>query len=192
MTYEVYLDGELIYSPGDVQLALLNPKLELADNRSGSFEFDLPVTNPAYDKIKKMTSVIEVRKDGGGIFYGRCLSIDRDFENMKTVICEGELAELMDSIQEPKEFHDYTVRQFLTHLVNVHNTQTVNTKKFTVGQVTVTDSTTASTATPTGRRRSHASWTSWWTGSAGTSESGTPAATATSTTSRTTATRTRR
>lgn len=137
--YEVFLDGEQIYSPGDPQLVILNGKLELADNRSGSFEFDLPVTNPAYDSIKKMTSEIIVKKYGTAIFYGRCLSIDRDFNNMKSVVCEGELAYLLDSIQEPKEFHNYTVRQFLTYLINAHNTQTNNTKKFTVGQTTVTD-----------------------------------------------------
>lgn len=137
--YEVTLDGELIYAPGDPELVLLNPKLELADNKSGSFEFDLPSTNPAYNKIKKLVSEIIVKKDGTGIFYGRCLSIDKDFNNMKSVVCEGELAYLLDSIQEPKEFHNYTVRQFLTHLINVHNTQTNNTKKFTVGQTTVND-----------------------------------------------------
>ena len=139
MTYEVYLDGEQIYAPGDPDLVILNPKLELAVNKSGSFEFDLPVTNPAYDRIKKMTSVIEVRRDGTCIFFGRCVSADRDFNNMKSILCEGELAELMDSIQEPKEFHNYTVRAFLSHLINAHNSQTGSTKKFTVGQVTVTD-----------------------------------------------------
>lgn len=137
--YEVFLDGVQIYSPGDPELIILNGKLELGDNKSGSFEFDLPVTNPAYDSIKKMTSEIIVKKDGTAIFYGRCLSIDKDFNNMKSVVCEGELAYLLDSIQEPKEFHNYTVRQFLTYLINVHNTQTNNTKKFTVGQTTVTD-----------------------------------------------------
>ncbi len=139
MIYEAYLDGALFYRPGDPELVILSPKLELADSRSGSFEFDLPVTNPAYDRIKKMASRIEVRRDGAGIFYGRCVSVSRDFGNMKTVSCEGELAELMDSVQEPREFHDCTVREFLTHLINVHNAQTGDAKKFTVGQVTVAD-----------------------------------------------------
>lgn len=139
MRYEVFLDGEQIHAPGDAELVLLNPKLELADNKSGSFEFDLPVTNPAFDKIRKLASEIVVKKDGTAIFYGRCLSVDRDFDNMKSVTCEGELALLLDSIQEPREFHNYTVRQFLAHLISVHNTQTGGTKRFTVGQTTVTD-----------------------------------------------------
>lgn len=137
--YTVYLDDNLIHSPGDTELVILNPKLELADSKSGSFEFDMPTTNPFYDKIKKMVSVIRVDKDGTPIFYGRVLNTEKDFHATKNVVCEGELAYLLDSIQPPKVFHDYTVRQFLVHLVNEHNKQVEAAKKFTVGQVTVND-----------------------------------------------------
>ena len=41
--YKVYCDDELIYLPGDSELIILNTKLELGDNKSGSFEFDIPV-----------------------------------------------------------------------------------------------------------------------------------------------------
>ncbi len=37
--YKVYCDDELIYLPGDSELIILNTKLELGDNKSGSFEF---------------------------------------------------------------------------------------------------------------------------------------------------------
>ena len=137
--YTVYLDDNLIYSPGDAELAILNPKLELGDNKSGSFEFDLPTTNPFYDKIKKMVSVVRVDKDGTPIFYGRVITTEKDFHAVKNVVCEGELAYFLDSIQPPMVFHDYTVRQFLVHLVNEHNKQVEAAKKFTVGQVTVND-----------------------------------------------------
>ena len=43
--YKVYCDDELIYLPGDSELIILNTKLELGDNKSGSFEFDIPVKN---------------------------------------------------------------------------------------------------------------------------------------------------
>ena len=137
--YTVYLDDNLIYSPGDAELAILNPKLELGDNKSGSFEFDIPATNPFYDRIKKMVSVIRVDKDFAPIFYGRVLTTEKDFHAVKNVVCEGELAYLLDSVQPPKVFHDYTVRQFLVYLVNEHNKQVEAGKKFTVGQVTVND-----------------------------------------------------
>ena len=123
--YKVYCDDELIYLPGDSELIILNTKLELGDNKSGSFEFDIPVRNPYYEKMQKLTSVIKVMKDEDAIFYGRILSMEKNFYNTKTVVCEGELAYLLDSIQEPKAYHDYTVRGFLSTLITNHNNQTI-------------------------------------------------------------------
>ena len=130
--YKVYCDDELIYLPGDSELIILNTKLELGDNKSGSFEFDIPVKNPYYDKMQKLTSVIKVMKDSEAIFYGRILSMEKNFYNTKTVVCEGELAYLLDSIQEPKAYHDYTVRGFLNALITNHNNQTILPKRLAV------------------------------------------------------------
>ena len=121
--YKVYLDGKLIYSPGDEFTSILSPKVELSDNKSGSFEFEMPITSSFYNDVHELTSVIHVTKNGEDIFIGRPISITRDFMNMKKVICEGELGYLLDTVQPPKEFHDYTVRAFLTQLINEHNRQ---------------------------------------------------------------------
>ena len=121
--YEVYLDNELMYYPGDDVLVILSPKLELADNKSGSFEFVIPASNPFYERIKELKSELCVKKDGTGIFYGRCVSAEKDFYNKKTVICEGELAYLLDSIQPPMRYQNYTIRAFISALVDQHNTQ---------------------------------------------------------------------
>lgn len=96
---------------------------------SGSFEFDIPAVNPMCDKMKKLTSVIRVEKDGDSIFYGRIFSMEKNFYNTQTVVCEGELAYLLDSIQEPKAYHSYTVRSFLNALLAVHNMQTTMEKR---------------------------------------------------------------
>lgn len=130
--YKVYCDDQLLYLPGDEELIIFNTKLELADNKSGSFEFDLPMKNPMYSAIKKLVSVIRVEKDGDSIFYGRVLSAEKNFYNTKTVVCEGELAYLLDSIQEPKAYHDYTVRSFINTLITNHNNQTALPKKVAV------------------------------------------------------------
>ena len=62
-----------------------------------------------YDRMKKLTSVIRVEKDGDSIFYGRILSMEKNFYNTRTVVCEGELAYLLDSIQEPKAYQNHKV-----------------------------------------------------------------------------------
>lgn len=130
--YKVFCDDQLLYLPGDQELVIFNTKLELADNKSGSFEFDIPAVNPIYDRMKKLTSVIRVEKDGDSIFYGRILSMEKNFYNTRTVVCEGELAYLLDSIQEPKAYHSYTVRSFLNALLAVHNMQTTMGKRLAV------------------------------------------------------------
>ena len=35
--YKVFCDDQLLYLPGDHELVIFNTKLELADNKSGSF-----------------------------------------------------------------------------------------------------------------------------------------------------------
>lgn len=137
--YKVLLDGIAIYDPM-IGIALTDPTLELADGKSGSFSCGVPPGNPAYGKIKKLVSVIEVLQDDESLFCGRVVSAEKDFYGMEAITCEGELALLLDSIQRPHEFHDITVRGFLQYLIDVHNSQVEDGKKFEVGMVTVTDS----------------------------------------------------
>lgn len=113
--------------------------MELSDNSPGSFKFDMPPDNPGYDKIKKLTSVVQVLKDAEEIFCGRVLDEESDFYGVKSVTCEGELAYLLDSIQRPGEYHDMTPRAFLETLLNSHNSQVEDNKKIYCGNVTVTD-----------------------------------------------------
>jgi hypothetical protein len=72
------------------------------------------------------------------------LNDEIDFYNMKNVECEGELSFLLDSIQRQKEYHldggnANVIETYLKDLISRHNTQVDDYKKFTVGNVTVTD-----------------------------------------------------
>ena len=138
IAYKVLLDGIRIH---DLTLSreLISPVVELSDNSPGSFKFDMPPDNPGYDKIKKLTSVVQVLKDEEEIFCGRVLDEESDFYGVKSVTCEGELAYLLDSIQRPGEYHNMTPRAFLEMLLNNHNSQVEERKKIYCGNVTVTD-----------------------------------------------------
>lgn len=138
IAYKVLLDGIRIH---DLTLSreLISPVVELSDNSPGSFKFDMPPDNPGYDKIKKLTSVVQVLKDEEEIFCGRVLDEESDFYGVKSVTCEGELAYLLDSIQRPGEYHNMTPRAFLEMLLNNHNSQVEEHKKVYCGNVTVTD-----------------------------------------------------
>ncbi len=137
--YKVYLDEQVIYEPANADLAIINPKLELALNKSGSFTCEIPSTNPLYSSVQELTSKVRVERDGTPIFYGRVVSVEKDFYGTKTLTCEGELAYLLDSIQPPKKYQNVTMRGFLTSILSNHNASVEADKTLTLGMVTVTD-----------------------------------------------------
>lgn len=137
--YKVFLNERLIYLPGDDSLLILNPKLELSVNASGSFTFEMVRSHPAYDDIFPLVSYIKVEQDGKLIFCGRVLSISKDFYGTKSITCEGELSYLLDSIQEPFKYQNYSLRGFLSSIISKHNSKVESDKRFTLGQVTVID-----------------------------------------------------
>lgn len=137
--YRVYCDGLPIYDLRSEELVLLSPKVSLVDSNAGSFDFTITHKHPRYDDIKKMVSEITVFQDDDEIFCGRITEEKSDFFKRKTCHCEGELAYLNDSTQDPAEYHDQTVRGFLQTLVNNHNKKVSANRQFQVGMVTVTD-----------------------------------------------------
>jgi phage minor structural protein len=139
MIYRVIANGEDIYNPESDDLILIDPTLELELNHAGSFTFTLPPNNRHYNDIKKMTTEISVYQDDELLFIGRAISDTPDFYNRKKIECEGALAYLNDSIQWPKKYTNLTPRQYLSELIEIHNAQVDDFKKFTVGKVTVND-----------------------------------------------------
>ena len=123
--YQVYCDGIPIHDLRSEELVLNDPKLTLADNDSGSFEFKISPKHPYYGSIKKLKSVIRVLHNGVEIFCGRPTEESGDFYNNKVYYCKGELDYLIDSIQRPAEYHNMTVRGFLETLIEIHNAQVI-------------------------------------------------------------------
>lgn len=136
MIYRVYCDDYLLYHSTLENLKLYEPSLELELNKTGSFEFGIFPDHPYYSKIKKLKSIITVYQDEYLMFRGRVLDDDIGWHNQKTVVCEGDLAFLLDSIQRPFSFNG-TVSDFVFYVVGQHNSQVDATKQFRVGNVTV-------------------------------------------------------
>lgn len=92
--------------------------------------------------VERMASIITVyRTDQNGIdrelWQGRVLSESNDFNNLREIYCEGELAFLNDTIQPQREFGMCTIRQFVEAILNTHNGKVDDSKKFFVGMVIV-------------------------------------------------------
>ena len=136
---QFFCDGQLLYDPRNPDYAVYEPKCELEVNKTGSLTFTIPPTHPIYDALQKMKSEIEVYQDGEFLGAYRVLNTDLDFNNIKAVTCEGELAYLLDSVQRPAEYHDISVEDYFETLISNHNDDVDEDKQFAVGTVTVTD-----------------------------------------------------
>ncbi len=136
--YQVYCDSYLIYDTRVESLKLVNPKLDLELNKTGSFTFTIYPSHPHYARMRKLKSIIRVYSNDSLIFRGRILNDDQGFHNEKTVTCEGELAFLLDTIQRPYDFQG-SPKELFTQLIQAHNDQVEEAKRFVVGDVTVTD-----------------------------------------------------
>ena len=136
--YKVYCDNLLLYHSKLENLKIFEPSLELELNKTGSFEFTIYPDHPYFSFVKKLKSIITVYQDGFLLFRGRPLDEDIGWHNEKHIICEGELSFLLDSIQRPYSFTG-SVGDFLSMLITIHNAQVDPEKRFTLGNVTVTD-----------------------------------------------------
>lgn len=139
--YQITCDGLILH---DVRLEtdyrVISPKCKLKTNTTGTLTFQIAPTHPYYSQIQKLKSEITLTQDSEWIFTGRVLNDEKDFDNIKTVECEGELAYLLDSNQRQAEYHDLSVSGYFTTLINKHNAAVPEQKKqFTVGIVNVQD-----------------------------------------------------
>ena len=137
--YKVLCDNTLMYDPRIEELALINPVVELEENKAGSFSFKMPPEHPLYSSVKRRKSVMQVYQDDELIFSGMCIEVKEDFYKRKDIYCEGELSYLNDSVQRPNRYQDVSVRGLLEAYILNHNAQVEEEKRFTVGMVTVTD-----------------------------------------------------
>ena len=138
MIYEVYVDDELLYYPNDETYSIINAVCETALNECGTFECDIPASNPCYNKISLRKSMVQVTKDGVEIFYGEVREIKQNFNFTKHLYVVGELGFLFDSIQ-PQARYQTTPANMLSAILTNHNNQVETRKQFLLGNVLVSD-----------------------------------------------------
>jgi len=136
--YKVYCDSKLLFDPRVDELAIFEKKITLEVNKTGAFDFKIYPEHAMYDQLNRLKSSIEVFQDDFLLFRGRILDDELDFNNAKKVICEGDLAFLNDGIVRPYEYSG-SVSGFLGYVLTEYNTQVEEAKRFTLGNVTVTD-----------------------------------------------------
>ena len=141
--YEIYAypygnpDAKLLlYRPNDPQALVLSPKLTREVSKGGSLVFTMTRDHAQYDMLQKLSTVVQVRRDGKEIWRGRVLKHEADFYKRRVVYCEGALSHFNDSSITPFNYKG-TLRQFLQHLIDAHNDQVKSKMKcFQLGTVT--------------------------------------------------------
>lgn len=133
--FYVYADGESLWFPLDDKRVILNPRLTLEMGKAGSFQFSLPPSNSQYNTLTKLKTIITVTLDDTEIFRGRILTMDRSFNNVKQIYCEGVLAYLNDSVQPSEKFTGKT-HDLFAQIIEGHNKMVEPAKQFKIGKIT--------------------------------------------------------
>lgn len=134
--FRIYLDGKSIHEPIDNSLVIFSPKLTLEIGKAGSLQFEVPSTNKYFSDFKQLKSIVTVESDGVEIFRGRVLNNNKNFNNFRSIYCEGNLAYLVDSVQKSEKYVGKT-HDLFKKIINQHNTMVEPYKRFKMGNITV-------------------------------------------------------
>lgn len=143
MAFKIKVDGLTICNSKNQDSLVINPQVVLEANAPGEFSFTFPPEHKYIDSIKRRKSIVAVYRDDELVFRGVCIKETTDFWGQKKIECEGELTYLNDSIQRQARYTDMTVYTYLKTLLELHNEQVDDFKKFQIGTVTAGSSTTS-------------------------------------------------
>ena len=115
------------------------PSLKMAENTAGTLEFSITPNHIAYDDINRMTSLIIVRKDDNTIWTGRPIKESTDFYGNKKITCEGALAFLNDTLQDPVAYDNQNLSTVFRAMITAHNNKVDANRKILPGVITITD-----------------------------------------------------
>ena len=144
MSYYVKLDDKTLYEPllQSEGYVIISPSVKKAKNKAGSFTFKIPPTNPLYGSLKKLKSIISVYKDDNIFWKGRVLDERKNFNKIKEVTCEGELAFLNDVIIAPYDYSEkgMTINEFFQYVMDLYAKNCSEYRKIQPGYVYNVDS----------------------------------------------------
>ena len=136
--WQIYADKELIYDSRYQDLMITQGEFDLEVNHSGSFTFALYPDHPLYYTLAELVTTITAYRNDELMYRGRIIRQPDSFDLKRTYVCEGELSFLVDSTVRPYSFNG-SPEQMFYFLIENHNSQVAENRRFKIGQVTVTD-----------------------------------------------------
>lgn len=141
--YFVKYGNEYLHDPRVDKCMLLDLSLDYEENSCGYCDFTIYPDHPMYDKIKERDAdnPIEVYDDDALLFAGFIYELGKEFYLDGHVKCKGELDYLSESIVRPYstlpiEYGNQapdTIDGYFKWLIEQHNNQVGENKKFVVG-----------------------------------------------------------
>lgn len=125
---------------------LKSGKISNGINTIDSFTFSMLPDNPGFGLIREFTTRVTVWNTNKERFdfIGRVLyaetTMDEEGHIAKTVTCENLFGYLYDSTQTYVDPKNWTVAELLKRLIDCHNSQVEEYKRFKIGIITATDS----------------------------------------------------
>lgn len=135
---QIIADGVITYDSRLERYDLKGLKVTRGLNKGGTAEITMPSGHPAHGAYKDYKTIVEIYRDGREVFRGRVLYPDDNYNNERTVICEGELCFLQDAVSRPYLYQDSPAAIF-AEVLSTYNSQVEPVKQFKVGTVTVTE-----------------------------------------------------
>ena len=135
-TYEYY--GEPLYIPGDQDLYLISPVINMGKNLSWTTSAKIRNNHPLFDSIKPLKYGLTIKKEGKIISKLRVTKFKQVFNNIYSIYAEDKLASLNSSHCRPYSFQG-TPEELFTWFIDNHNAQLDDEQKFKKGIVNVTD-----------------------------------------------------
>ena len=135
---QIYADKVLAYDSRLEDYDLQGLTVTNGLNKGGTAEIAMPPSHPAYSLYTSYKTIVEILRDGVLQFRGRALYPIDNYDNQRTVVCEGELCFFQDAVSRPYLYQGTPAAVF-AEVVRVYNSQVEPVKQFKVGTITVTD-----------------------------------------------------
>lgn len=124
---------------------LLSGNIVKGINTIDAFNFSVLPSNAGFNRLNEFTTLVDIynTRKKRYEFYGRVLYSSPTMSDKglitKSVTCESYFGFLCDSQQIYIEEQNWTVDGLLQHIIDIHNSQVEEYKRFAIGEVTVTD-----------------------------------------------------
>lgn len=136
--------GHVVFDPR-INRYISDGKLNLKESEIDDLSLTVSQANYLFSNVQSMQTHIEVYQDNSLLFRGRAINVTRQMKDNGQFIQSFQIAHIQSYLQDTSQrwakVQNTTPKQFFQRLIDTHNSQVPDYKRFTVRTVDVTNST---------------------------------------------------